>query len=252
MFAALILYSCTGPNQWIEDLWKHYSNHGPTSATPVMNPASGIYRSAGLSVTIEGSDPGSTIYYTVNGSAPTPTSSSGPSPFTLNLPDLSTSHVQAIAESFGHAASGVASATYCVDPVLSICAGGGASLASEGLGSSALSLGSPAGIFLAPSGDLYVADHDNAVVIRISNSTVHLVAGVISTPGSSPDGTPAVAALLNGPSGVAVNAAGDVYISESNADLVRVVRHSSGRIYTIAGGGTDTLANGVPALTASL
>jgi len=131
-------------------------------------------------------------------------------------------------------------------------AGGGGTVAAEGLGSSALELGSPAGIFLSPSGDLYVADPDNDVVIRISGATVHIVAGTPLSAGFSPDGTPATSARLDHPSGVAVNSAGDVYIADTNNGVIRVVNNADGNLYTVAGGGSDVTAMNVPATSASL
>ena len=42
--------------------------------------------------------------------------------------------------------------------------------------------------------------------------------------GSKGDGGPAVSALLDGPAGLAEDSDGNVYISESNAGVIRLVR----------------------------
>ena len=70
--------------------------------------------------------------------------------------------------------------------------------------------------------------------------------------GSSGDGGPATSAELRSPSGVAVNAAGNVLIADKNNNRVRVVATSTGtfygqpmtagHIYTIAGTGTQGFA----------
>src|SRR5205085_7361610 len=56
------------------------------------------------------------------------------------------------------------------------------------------------------------------------------------------DGGPAIAALLDGPSGLAQDAAGNIYISESNAAVIRKVR-PDGLIERFAGSGV--LGDGV-------
>ncbi len=58
------------------------------------------------------------------------------------------------------------------------------------------------------------------------------------------DGGPATSAQLNGPSGVAVDSAGNLYIADSYNDRVREV--SNGVITTVAGNGVLAPSNGIP------
>ncbi|MHB8572584.1 MAG: NHL domain-containing protein [Candidatus Dormibacteria bacterium] len=93
----------------------------------------------------------------------------------------------------------------------------------------------PAALALDASGNLYVSDNNNSRVFRITP------AGVITTyaGGGQGDGTsgPATAAQLFYPDGLAVDSAGNLYIADGNAYLVRRV-DSRGNISTFAGGGS--------------
>jgi trimeric autotransporter adhesin len=86
------------------------------------------------------------------------------------------------------------------------------------------------------SGNVYVADNGNSRIRKITASS-----GFISTiagGGSSLlDGVPATTAEI-GPTGVAVDASGNVYISETGTNTIRKVDASTGLISTVAGNGT--------------
>jgi sugar lactone lactonase YvrE len=82
-------------------------------------------------------------------------------------------------------------------------------------------------------GNVYVADSVNHRVRMISNGTISTVAGT-GTPGYSGDGGQATAAELNYPSGVAVDKAGNLYISDMKNQVIRKVT-SAGVISTYAG-----------------
>jgi hypothetical protein len=84
-----------------------------TTATPVFSPVAGTYFGP-QTVTIT-SDPGSTVFYTTNGSAPTNTSSHGAigsGSATVNVPSPATETIQAYATNSGEQASLVATAVY--------------------------------------------------------------------------------------------------------------------------------------------
>jgi Chitobiase/beta-hexosaminidase C-terminal domain/Beta xylosidase C-terminal Concanavalin A-like domain/FG-GAP-like repeat len=88
--------------------WFHNTTTSPTVATPTFNPASGTSFSSTLSVSIADSTPGSTIFYTTNGSTPTTSSQVYPGPITIDA----SSTIQAMATASGFAQSGIASASY--------------------------------------------------------------------------------------------------------------------------------------------
>jgi len=79
------------------------------AATPAFSLAAGTYTSA-QSVTISDATPGATIYYTTNGTAPTPASNVYSGPITVSA----TETVQAIAVSSSTSQSTIASALYTI------------------------------------------------------------------------------------------------------------------------------------------
>ncbi|HEY6945142.1 MAG TPA: chitobiase/beta-hexosaminidase C-terminal domain-containing protein [Candidatus Acidoferrum sp.] len=83
----------------------------PPAATPTFSPAPGNYTSA-QTVTISDPTPGSTIYYTTDGSTPTTASTK----FTTSIPVSSMETIKAIAVANGFSNSAVGTATYTFNP----------------------------------------------------------------------------------------------------------------------------------------
>ena len=110
----------------------------------------------------------------------------------------------------------------------------------------------PLGIAVDSAGDvLYTNGNDSAVREDLPDGTVKIVAGT-GQEGYSGDGGPAVDALLNGPTGVAVDAEGNLFISDGSNDVIREV-NTAGIITTIAGTGTiGYTGDGGPATSAEL
>jgi hypothetical protein len=101
-------------------------------------------------------------------------------------------------------------------------------------------INAPAGIVLDGAGDLYFADTGNHAIRRI-DATTHVITTVAGTPtvqGYSGEGTPATAATLSLPEGLAFDAAQNLYIADTGNNVVRVVSASNGFISTVAGTGT--------------
>jgi sugar lactone lactonase YvrE len=84
------------------------------------------------------------------------------------------------------------------------------------------------------SGNLYFADVYGNSILRLSNGVVTTVAGT-GVLGFSGDNGPATSAQLTAPQGVAVDAAGNLYIADTGNQRIRKV--SNGVITTVAGGG---------------
>ncbi|WP_353072153.1 Ig-like domain repeat protein [Tunturiibacter gelidoferens] len=111
----------------------------------------------------------------------------------------------------------------------------------SGDGGAALSgqFDSPWGVDVATDGNLYIADFSNNRIRRVD-----AVTGILSTAAGdgtgsyTGDGGLAVNATLNGPASVVTDAAGNLYIADSENNAIRKVNHSTGLIATLAGNGT--------------
>ena len=113
-------------------------------------------------------------------------------------------------------------------------------------------IGSAYGLALDAAGNLYFSDIDHHVVRKVTAAgTIATVAGN-GTSGYSGDGKAAAGAQLNGPRGVAVDAAGNLYIADYDNNRVRKVS-AAGIVTTLAGTGTSgSTGDGGPAAIAEL
>ena len=123
--------------------------------------------------------------------------------------------------------------------IITTVAGNG-TLGGGGDGSAALSaqLDTPAGVMVDSAGNLYIAERNGQRIRRVDGATgiITTVAGT-GTAGFSGDGGPATAAQLAGPYGVAVDAAGNLFIADTNNHRIRKVDGVTGVITTLAGTG---------------
>lgn len=109
----------------------------------------------------------------------------------------------------------------------------------------------PSSIAFDSAGNLYIADQANNRIRKVStNGTISTVAGTDTV--FTGDGGPAAIALISHPQGVAVDRAGNLYISETGENRIRKVT-TDGIISTLAGTGNCCYSNdGGPANQASL
>ena len=113
----------------------------------------------------------------------------------------------------------------------------------------------PYGVAVDASGNFYVSTDIGSVVQRVNAVTGVLttVAGDCAGSGFNGDWIAATTAWLDGPSGIAVDAAGNLFIADRNNNLVRRVDAATGRIHAIAGTGTAGYnSDGIAALDADL
>jgi sugar lactone lactonase YvrE len=133
-----------------------------------------------------------------------------------------------------------------ISGIITTVAGGGNG--GDGGAATNASLDLPQSVALDASGNLFIADHDNNRVRKVStNGIITTVAGN-GTSGYLGDGGAATNANLS-PTGVAVDAFGNLFIADQDNSRVRKVS-TNGIITTIAGGGGGS--DGGAAANASL
>jgi uncharacterized protein (TIGR03437 family) len=132
--------------------------------------------------------------------------------------------------------------------VIATVAGNGTNGSSGDNGPATSAQLSAGGLAVDSAGNLYIADRYS--VRKVSGGVITTVAGN-GTLGFSGDNGPALSAELNGPTGVAVDSAGNLYIADTLNNRIRKV--SNGVITTVAGIGTNGFSgdNG-PATSAQL
>jgi hypothetical protein len=114
---------------------------------------------------------------------------------------------------------------------------------------------SPAGIAFDPSGNLYIAEPTQQIVVKVTSLGAATLFAGVQTPGGpgtagyNGDNVQATAAELNAPTSVASDRNGNIYISDSLNYRIRYVNENfePGLIATVAGNGTkgDTGDGGV-------
>ncbi|GAB4056079.1 NHL domain-containing protein [Spirosoma litoris] len=113
-------------------------------------------------------------------------------------------------------------------------------------------LANPTGVAVDASGQLFIADLANHRIRKVAtDGTISTVAGT-NTQGFSGDNGPATSAYLNNPSGITVDAAGQLFIADKTNYRIRKVA-TDGTISTVAGNGTpDFSGDNGPAINAAL
>jgi len=136
--------------------------------------------------------------------------------------------------------------------ITTVAGNGTAGCSGDGGPATSAELNAPAGIAVDATGNLFIADTDNKRVRKVS------VSGVISTVAGggalsfSGAGGPATSVWLTGPAGVAVDASGNMFIPDSNNNMVFKVS-AAGIITFFAGNGYAGFSgDGGPATSALL
>jgi sugar lactone lactonase YvrE len=126
-----------------------------------------------------------------------------------------------------------------IGTITTVAGNGTPGYSGDGGAATSAELYGPTGVAVDSSGNIYIADYENNRIRKVSAST-----GVISTiagngtAGYSGDGGAATSAKLYGPTGVAVDSSGNIYIADDENSRIRMVTASTGVISTVAGNGT--------------
>ena len=149
------------------------------------------------------------------------------------------------------ATSNIATLNVTVGTIISTVAGTvGVSATKDGTGTAA-QFTNPASVAVDPAGNIYVADPTAQVIRKItSTGVVSIFAGALNTSGTA-DGA-GTAARFNGPSGVAVDGSGNVYVADTNNHTIRGISGTTGNVFTLAGtpgqaGSVDSNGSATPA-----
>jgi len=143
--------------------------------------------------------------------------------------------------------------------VTTVVAGNGTCGTTSGDGglATAATLGAIWRVAVDARGDLFLADYQNYVIREVDGLTgvINTIAGITGSYGYSPDGTLASSAMLEDPTGLAVDDAGDLFFTDDDANVVRRIDVSSGILTTVAGdnnSGRGYSGDGGPATSAQL
>ncbi|MGH9785484.1 MAG: BACON domain-containing protein, partial [Terriglobia bacterium] len=137
--------------------------------------------------------------------------------------------------------------------ILTVIAGNGLlGFSGDGGPATSASLNNPRGVALDGDGNLYIADHGNHRIRKVTPAGIIVTFAGDGVPRYAGDGGPAVNASLNWPFNVAFDAAGNLHVAEPQNQRVRKIS-AAGIITTVAGNGTPGFSgDGGPAVNASL
>ena len=136
--------------------------------------------------------------------------------------------------------------------VITTVAGNGTSVFGGDNGAATLAGMGPTGVAVDATGNLFIADNDNHRVRKVTPNGVITTSTGNGTAAFTGDGGLASAAQVANPRGVAVDAAGNLFIADYDNNRIRKIA-TDGRISTVAGNGVFAFrGDGGPATLAGL
>lgn len=127
---------------------------------------------------------------------------------------------------------------------------GSGGFSGDGAAATAAKLTSPSGVTVDSAGNIYIADAGNNRIRKVNTSGgISTIAGT-GTAGFSGDGSAALTAKLSGPSDVAIDRGGNIYIADYGNNRIRKI-NAAGTISTYAGNGSAGYSGDGGAATAA-
>jgi hypothetical protein len=126
--------------------------------------------------------------------------------------------------------------------ITTIAGTGKAGFSGDGGAATAAQLWLPIAVAVDLRGDIYIADTNNQRIREIQGGIIRTIAGDGEELFAG-DGAPAILAVLDGPTGVAVDALGNIYIADRHNHRVRKIG-IDGTITTLAGSGASSFSGG--------
>jgi uncharacterized protein (TIGR03437 family) len=137
--------------------------------------------------------------------------------------------------------------------ITTVAGSGVAGFSGDGGPATLARLRAPSGLAVDSAGNLYVSDGGDNRIRKVGSGGIIATVAGNGAARFSGDGGPAAAASLNSPQGVALDAAGNLYIADYSNSCVRKVNASNGIITTVAGTGFRGYSgDGGPATAAKL
>lgn len=121
--------------------------------------------------------------------------------------------------------------------IYTVAGDGSPGSANDGAAATLAQVNNPSGLLLDGAGDLYIADSGNHAIRKLVHATGKLItiAGQLGTQGFAGDNGPAKLAYLNTPEGLAMDAAGNLYIADTGNHVIRKIDAATQTITTYAG-----------------
>jgi sugar lactone lactonase YvrE len=142
-----------------------------------------------------------------------------------------------IADSHNHRIRKVSGGT-----MTTIAGTGAPGYSGDGGAAAAAQLSLPSAVVVDSNGNIFIADTNNQRIRKITGTTITTIAGNGEELYVG-DGAAATAAVLDSPTGVAVDSTGNLYIADRHNHRIRMVT-PAGTISTVAGSGTASFSGG--------
>ncbi len=154
-----------------------------------------------------------------------------------------------IADTFDHRIREVTAAN---GAIITVAGTGVEGYAGDGAAATGAELNTPYGVFVDASGNIFIADTENAAIREVVAATgfIQALAGTPTTPGFSGDGGLAISAELNAPLGLFASSSGNLFVADTDNSRIRKLVQSI--LVTVAPASPVVLTNALQQFTATV